>query len=35
MAVMVNEESPSMSITVLFGAAIFAPSADGRPNPIV
>lgn len=34
-AVMLNEASPSMSTTVLFGAATLAPMAAGRPKPIV
>lgn len=34
-AVMLNEASPSMSTTILFGAATLAPTADGRPKPMV
>ena len=33
--VMSSEPSPSMSMTVLFGEASFAPMAAGRPKPIV
>jgi hypothetical protein len=34
-SVMLNEASPSMSITTASGRAIFAPMAAGSPNPIV
>lgn len=34
-AVMLNDASPSMSTTILFGAPTFAPMAEGRPKPIV